>query len=185
MREVINYEPDTFTRCFCILAALVRHGCQYFSSSCACLHSLLPPLPSLSQSGLVGAQFNFKRWQPLQGKLSQCKTVATVVPHFLWPMHLFLLFIFYYICLFIIQGWSARSTCFVPEAKMIKWVCKCTVAHSEESHKWIKGLLVFCWTLSATSSKYSLGLSFYPFLSNTIFYKLHSYFFVVHNYILW
>lgn len=121
MREVINYKPDIFTRCFCILALLVKHGCRCISSSCVCVLSLSSSLT-----------FSLPRWPwgpifialtALRGKMSQCKTAGvTVVPSFqrfsLSAYSYSYCIVFLYLYMF--QSWSARSICFVPGAKMIR-----------------------------------------------------------------
>lgn len=117
MREVINYKPDIFTRCFCILALLVGHGCQYISSSWASL-CMLPLSPS---KVALGAQFT--QLTGLRDQMSQCKTVTPqVFKVFLCCIHLLVIHIL--LCVFIpilfIQRWSASSICFVPGVKMIR-----------------------------------------------------------------
>lgn len=113
MREVINYKPDVFTRCFCILALLVGHGCQCISSSRVCLRSLSPMHKSFSLAHTIIIHILFYLFTSILSSAGQ------QVEFILWP-----------------------------GAKMIRR--ECTVA---QSHKLIKGLLVFCRPLSATSSK--------------------------------
>ena len=79
MREVINYEPDIFTRCFHVLPLPVGHGCQHIFSSCLFCIAFLPPpsSPSVSQGGCGVAAL--PGLTAFQNKKLECATVTAAV----------------------------------------------------------------------------------------------------------
>lgn len=100
MRGVINYKPDIFTRCFCILALLAGHGCQYLSSSSCAL-----PLLAVSLRHLLSPKVALPSFILLSSQSVPMQSRASWVS--LCRMRLF----------------HCVSLC--PRARMIRWECKC------------------------------------------------------------
>lgn len=120
MREVINYKPDIFTSCFCILALPVGHGCQYISSSCAGVSWLsssltfsLPRWPSF-----YPADSPMRLNVPMQNSNNSCPKLSEFF--FGACNYCYYSFIIRFIYLYIIPSWSARTICSEPGAKMIR-----------------------------------------------------------------
>lgn len=159
MREVINYKPDIFTRRLCIFAwaSRARLSIQFFFSCLLC---------GLSSS----LTFSFWSWlQPaVRSTKMQCPSAKVALRLFLWHK-LWLFFVksvLAYSCF--MQRRSVRSICLVPEAKMIRWGCKCTTAHSKQLHQGLSGF--FYWPLFKTLNKVSRISSVLPTFMSMIYW---------------
>lgn len=141
MREVINYKPDIFTRCFCILALPVGYDCQYVSSSCVFAHFLHTPPSTTTQP-------------PSLGGLRQ--TTPTVVSSFQSYFSLVHVIIIIHISLYLfvyILSSSGQQGAFVLSLEQnhknanAPW-------HIQNNHiKELKNILVLFWPLSKTLRK--------------------------------
>ena len=117
MREVINYKPDIFTRCFCFVALPVRHGCQCISSSCALLLSCFFPYLIFSKVALEDQFHTDDRPIMLNVLMQNNENSRPEFSVFLWCIQLILLFIFYCICLFIANAGQQGTFVLCPEPK--------------------------------------------------------------------
>lgn len=110
MREVINYKPDIFTRCFSILALPVGHGCQYIFS---CLLTVfLPHLLSSKVAQIHPTDSLTRQNVPMQRKCPKISEFLFGACNY-YCYSYFIIFVYLY---FILHK-SARSVCFVPQSQ--------------------------------------------------------------------